>query len=154
MLTDSLGNIENRFERMKHDLPIKIANIGTNFFRRSFEHQGFEDHTQKDWQEVQRRIPGTLAYKYPKRNADTRHNRGILIGRGTLRAAVNNSNKSSEWDDISWEVDLPYAKAHNEGLIMHYGNKMPERKFIGRSEVLLKLFKEKIMSEMSKLHTK
>jgi phage gpG-like protein len=153
MLTDSLGHIENNFERMKRELPIKIGNMGTRFFIQAFQKQGFTDTTEQAWQEPQRRIPGTPAYKYPKRNAARRHARAILVQSGKLRAAVNNALKSSVWDNIFWEVNLPYAAVHNYGLEMRYG-KMPQRKFMGRSETFLRMVKEKIMSEMKKLHRK
>lgn len=156
MLTDSIGKISNGFERMKRDLPLVIGNEGSKFFRSSFEKQGFEDRTLQKWPEVQRRIPETPAYKYPKRNASTRHSRGILIGRSILRNAVNNSLKTFVWDNISWEVVIAngfnYSKVHNEGLQMKNGRPMPQRKFIGRSETFIRTIKGKIESALKKLH--
>ena len=149
MLTDSIGRIRDGFDRMKNDVPLKIGNMGTNFWRQAFERQGFVDKNRQQWKTPQRLIPGTQAYKYPKRNAATRHARAILVQSGKLRAAVASSLITHTWDNISWQVTLPYAKAHNDGL----GN-MPKRRFIGHSDVFLKMVKDKIISELKKLHTK
>lgn len=140
-----------RFQQMKRTLPLQIGNMGTRHFRRSFEDQGFTDERFEKWQKPQRLIPGTSAYKYPKKNAATRHARGILVQRGFLRNAVQNSLRTFTWENISWEVSLPYAEVHNEGLEMKNGKKMPQRKFIGESKVLLKAIQDKIINELNKL---
>lgn len=156
--------INANFEKLKRDLPPVIGDMGQNFFRSSFEKQGFTDQTFVPWKEVQRRTPGTNAYKYPKKNASDRHKRGILRGLVTskqrkgdsLKKLVNRSNTKSTFKEILFEVKSKYAAIHNygeEGMAFgKYPFKMPQRKFMGRSETLLKSIKNKIDSYMKKLH--
>src|ERR1039458_4150840 len=101
----NFNKIAANFEKLKRDLPPVIGNMGQNFFRSSFEKQGFTDQTFTPWKEVKRREPGTKAYMYPKKNADDRHKRGILIGMRTkgnqhLRDSVNRSLKEATFKSI------------------------------------------------------
>ncbi len=144
-LTDKLHSKVIAFEQLKRDLPPVLGNMGQNFFRRSFENQGFTDKALEKWREVKRRTPGTLAYKYPKKNAGDRHVRAILVGIGSkggihLRQSVNSSLKRASWEEILWSVPHVYASVHNDGLRAGRGAGfiMPKRKFMGYSYVLLK----------------
>lgn len=148
--------IATNFEKLKRDLPPVIGNMGQNFFRSSFEKQGFTDETFVAWKEVKRREPGTNAYKYPKKNAEDRHKRGILVGMRTkgnqhLRDSTNRSLKEATFKEIRYEVSQVYAAAHNFGLKVKNFT-MPQRKFIGKSETLLKNIKDKINSYLGKLN--
>ena len=80
------------------DKTIKDFEIkATELFDRNFEQQGFFG---KKWQ-------------HRKNNSDP--GRGILIGKGSgrLRRSLNNPVRSG--NTISWKLDVPYAKIHNEG---------------------------------------
>lgn len=143
-----IDKIRKNFDKLKHDLPIIIGNTGQNFFRSSFEKQGWTDESFHAWKQVQRRTPGTKAYKYPKEKDLSRRTRGILIGNRAkggehLRDSVNRSLKKSTWDAIEWSVPQKYAAAHNQGL-MTRNFTMPQRKFMGTSKTLLNNIKDKI----------
>lgn len=152
MLTDSLKNIADNFDRMKIDLPLTLGNEGQNFFRQSFDRQEFIDQSPEKWQQVQRRIPGTPEYKYPKTRQLSRRVTAILVRTGKLRQAVNNSLKEHSWDGIVFIVPLKYAAVHNYGLTMKNGSPMPQRKFIGHSAVLIERLGGKIKSALNRLH--
>lgn len=144
-LSKSLHDKVVAFEKLKQTAPIVIGNMALNFFRSSFENQGFTDNALMKWPEVQRRIPGTPEYKYPKKNAGDRHGRGILIGLRTkgngphLRDSVNTSLKQTTWESILFTVPQPYAAIHNYGLTMKNGDKMPQRQFMGNSVTLINM---------------
>jgi phage gpG-like protein len=117
----------------------EIAMANKNYFLQSFKRSGFDGHK---WQEVQRRIPGTKAYKYPAKKGLRRRTRPILVGKGSLRRAVNSSLKSVTPNRIRFSVDLPYAAIHNEGLKMRNGGMMPKRQFMGNSKEMDKTNKK------------
>lgn len=111
------------FKRGENDLAKLIANANKNYYVASFTKQSYNG---KPWKEVQRRIKGTQPYKYPKKRGLSRRTKPILIGKGVLRRAVSNSIKSATFKRIEWNVPLPYAEVHNDGL-----NGMPKRRFMG-----------------------
>ena len=151
-----LDKIAQNFQNLKRTLPPVIGNMGQNFFRQSFEKQGWTDETFTPWKQVQRRIPGTPAYKYPKKNAADRHSRAILIGLRTkggvhLRDSVNRSLKTAEFDNISFAVSQKYAAVHNfGGPVKNFV--MPQRKFMGHSATLLRMIDGKVIFAMNDLN--
>lgn len=114
-------------ERVKRDLPIKLANDTKNFFLSSWSKQGFDG---KGWQTPKRMIDGKGAAK----------TRAILVGSGRLRRDVANSLKQANFDKIIFRVENPYAQIHNEGgqgkAFGKYPFKMPKRQFIGQTKEL------------------
>ena len=142
------------FEKLKREEPLILGNMAQRYFRKSFEEQGWDG---EKWKEPQRRIPGTAAYKYPKKNAEDRHNRAILVGKQTskrqtgqhLRQSVNESLKLATFDQILFSVPQVYAKRHNYGE-----DGMPQRKFLGYSQILMKSLEEKLAHDMQSLHRK
>lgn len=131
--------------KIHQDLPVILANQAQNYFVRSFDTQSWNGNS---WEEVKRRIEGTPEYKYPLKKDLSRRTRPILIGKGStkLRRATSNSVRVKTWPIVRLIVDLPYAKAHNEGL-----GHMPKRQFMGITEELNKMHKEKIKKQMDKL---
>lgn len=127
----------------------EIAMANKNEFLNSFKKQGWDG---KKWEEVQRRIPGTRAYKYPKKKGLRRRTRPILVGKGSLRRAVNSSIKSVTPWRVRFQVDLPYAAIHNEGSnVGGKGRKpMPKRQYMGDSKGLNKINKEIIQKHVNK----
>jgi phage gpG-like protein len=125
----------------------EIAMAQKNYFVASFKRQDWDG---EKWQEVQRRIKGTKPYEYPKKKGLKRRSRPILVGRGSLRRAVNSSLKSVTPNRVRFEVDLPYAAIHNEGLRMKNGGLMPKRQFMGLTEVLNKTNKKIIQKYVDK----
>lgn len=109
--------------------PKAAATIAVNFFQDSFTKQGFDDNGVNPWENVQRRIEGTKAYKYPKKKDKGRRTRAILVKTGRLRRSIR--TKEANFARISIVSDLPYARVHNEGI-----GRMAKRQFMGRSRTL------------------
>lgn len=128
-----------KLQAIKYDLPTKLANIAQNYFVHSFYTDSWDG---KSWQEVQRRIAGTDAYKYPIGRDEARHKRGILIGKTRdLIDSVRHSIRSVSWEQIVLGTDVPYAVYHNEGTAT-----IPKRQFMGESSQLQVL----LMAEVKK----
>lgn len=139
----SFDKVLKNVEQTKRELPIKIANAAQNFFNEEFKNQEWDG---KPWQEVQRRIPGTGAYKYPKISKLGRRTSNILVLSGRLRRDVSTSKKIVSWDKIVFKVVTPYAGYQNYGT-----NKIPQRKFMGNSQKLTKLLREKINENIKRI---
>lgn len=139
-----INTIIEGLKAIKSELPAVLANQAVNFFSANFKKQGFDDNGVTQWQEVQRRIPGTKTYKS---STPAARSRAILQGKGTgqLRSGVNNSLKLATFSRIELRVDVPYAIYLNEGT-----NKMPARPFMGESQTLDKLTKSKIEEHINK----
>lgn len=141
----NLGATITALNKTKRELPIKIANLTRNFFLNSFRQQGFTDAVENKWKEVQRRIPGTPAFKYPKKKQLSRRTSPILVRTGKLRREVSNSIRNATWEEIRLGVSdaTPYAEAQNDGT-----KHIPKRKFMGKSRMLTVQTKEKIRKEI------
>jgi|ERR1019366_177745 hypothetical protein len=145
--------ILSEFQRNQRKMVVAVGNMALREFVGTFEKQGWEG---TKWQEVQRRIPGTRAFKYAKRYDVGGIKRPILIGKSGgkdgahkhLRAGVNNSLSEIGKDFVLFVVKAGgkynYAERHNEGL-----DGMPKRQFIGYSRLLAKRFEDYIDSEMA-----
>lgn len=109
----NFDQVKANLEKTKLELPVRLAKQAENYFTASFTKQAWEN---KPWIKPQRVIPGTYAYKYPKNKGLSRRTKPTLVMSGALRRAVSNSIRDAKWDLIKLQVDLPYAKIHNEGL--------------------------------------
>lgn len=114
----NFDQVKQNLERTKRELPVRLAKQAENYFTASFTKQGFDG---KKWKEVNRRIPGTYEYKYPKSKGLTRRTKPILIGSGALRRAVSNSIRNATFELVELQVDLPYAQIHNQGGTINIG---------------------------------
>lgn len=111
------ARLKANIEATKRALPMLLAKQAENYFTETFKLQRLGP-TQ--WANVQRRIPGTLEYKYPARPKSSSRTRPILIGTGNLRRKVSRSIHHASWTGgVTLIVDLPYAKIHNEGGAIH-----------------------------------
>jgi phage gpG-like protein len=119
------------------------ANTAVEKFKENFENEGFFG---SEWQQVQRRIPGTKAYKsvVNRHPADTVSK--ILTRTGDLK---NSINYRVEADRAIIESDTTYGKFHNEG-----DGKIPQRRFIGDDPKLSEAIKEKLEQELDKIMKK
>jgi hypothetical protein len=129
-----------RIASVQNTLPTVLANEGVNFFVGNFDKEGFVDGSLEKWKTPERKIPGTSAYKYPKKKDLGRRTRKTLVKTGKLKRQVNNSIVEKSIRRIVWKVVSPYAKRHNEGL-----DGMPKRQFMGESKTLNAIFKRKIL---------
>jgi len=143
------GRVIENIATMKKVLPVQIANQARNFFMDSFNAQGWEDNGLHKWPEVQRRIPGTKAYKYPKTKGLSRRTSAILVRSGTLRRAVGMSIKRSTMDQVLLSVAVPYAEYQNDGT-----KTIPKREFMGHSATLERMQEAKIDESISNIFNK
>ena len=140
------GQIIANSQKLKHDLPILIANQAQRFFENSFQIQGWDDSSVKNWKEVNRRIGGTTEYKYPKTKGLSRQTSPILVRTGKLRRAVSNMIRSKTFESIKLVCAIPYASYHNDGT-----DKIPKRQFMGDSKDLRKAQRILIDNQIDKV---
>lgn len=124
----NFDKIQEAMEQVKQDLPLLLANQAQNHFADAFKEQGFNGQA---WPEVQRRTPGTKAYRWPSKPKQSSRTSPILVRRGLLRRAVASSVKLATFQLIRLEVSRPGAKAINEG-----DAHMPKRQFMGHNPML------------------
>lgn len=144
-----LIEIKAKMAQTKRELPVLLAKQAENYFTDTFKKGGLD--TEK-WKEVQRRIPGTPEYKYPKLRGLQRRTSPILVGAGygarggTLRRKVSRSTTNATWDKVRLMVDLPYAKAQNEG-----NAHLTARPFMKHTNELGKMQESKIKTTLDKI---
>jgi phage gpG-like protein len=109
-----------------------------NFFVESFRKQGWDDKTVQKWQ--------------PRKKADARGGRAILVKTGDLRRSIIRDPANRAALSVKIHSDLAYAKIHNEGLDgKAYGKhrfKMPKRQFMGDSYNLNEKVKKVIVKRL------
>jgi hypothetical protein len=132
-----LGKIKQNIEKVKQRLPQKIADDSKSFFNNSFKQGGFTNSSFQKWPEVQRRIPGTKAYKYPKSKKLSRRTKPIMVLSGRLRDSIRITQVSFARSVL--QTDVSYAEYQNK-----------KRKFMGRSRTLDKRTHNLIKSEILK----
>lgn len=115
-----------RLQELKRTLPPAVGIIAKGHFQANFKKQGFDNRTVENWQKR-------------KNNKDS--GRAILVKSGDLRRSIRVSR--ADFNRITITSDLHYAKYHNDGT-----DRLPQRKFIGDSENLIKKIKEKITIEI------
>jgi len=139
-----------RLQVAERETLVLLSNQAQNYFLASFNNQGFDG---KPWDNVQRRIEGTNAYKYPKKKGLQRRTSPILVGAGfkvrggTLRRAVSSMADTAQittsggggTSKLRMVIDLDYAKYNNEG-----GGHLPKRQFVGQTELLTEMQLNKI----------
>ncbi len=107
-----IENLKRKFEKVKIEAPKILANEGVRVFLDNFK---TESNEGDKWKEVQRRQPGTFAYKYPKKKDIGRRTRPILIGKTRkLKNHTVNSIRSYNTKRIRWSNSLPYAGVQNK----------------------------------------
>lgn len=141
------------FEKLKRDEPLIMGQMAANFFFSSFQKQGWDG---EKWMPREADMPRLIAEGksrfFQKVNGKT-VGRQILVKTGTLRKAVENSLELATFDKIQFSVKAVTPKGFNYGYPLNYGNdKLPPRKFIGYSEKLMKILREKLARDMQKLH--
>lgn len=138
-----LSGVIKKLEEKKSTLPHQLANIAQSAFLNNFRTSSFFG---KKWKEVQRRIPGTNAYKYPKKDT-SKNKRGILLGQTRhLFHSVAHSIRQADWHEIRLGTDIPYAEYHNEGT-----DKIPQRRFMGDHPKLRAKLRRQINSEINSI---
>lgn len=118
-----MKRLQNKMKKIQSQAPKVLANEGVKVFLNNFKTESFEGD---EWDEVDRRIPGTYSYKYPKGKGLARRTRPILIGRTRkLRNSVVNSVKEANVIRIKWGSYLPYSDRQNDDRpFMKVGKKL------------------------------
>ncbi len=106
-------------------LPKQLGNIAVSHFKDSWRKQGFEDSFIKLWQ---------------KRKNNTDAGRATLVKSGRLRRSFTSEPTFNRVTVIN---DTPYGVYHNYGT-----KKLPQRRFMGKSQVLDEKSGVKIMRFM------
>lgn len=86
--------------------PVLLGNEALNFFLDRFKDQAWLGSSKEKW------APRKKVSKWGKKTA--RNNRNILIDSGRLRRSVRIIRTGAL--DVTLGSDVPYARAHNEGL--------------------------------------
>jgi phage gpG-like protein len=123
--------IEKKARTTLENAMVKIGNSAKSFFVENFRKQGFDDKNVEKWQ--------------PRKKADKRAGRAILVKTGDLRRSIirNPANRAALSVKIS--TDLVYAARHNDGL-----KGMPKRQFMGDSYNLNERIKKIIVKRLDK----
>jgi len=124
-----LDDVEQKLARVRREVPAEVALVTQSYFEASWRKQGWDG---KQWKEVLRRIPGTAAYKYPKKRALGRRTRNILVATGRTRRAF--ACISKRWERIEIINSSPQAEFLNDGT-----ENMVARPFIGQTEELTRM---------------
>jgi phage gpG-like protein len=123
--------IEKKARTTLENAMVEIGNAAKSFFVENFRKQGFDDKSVERWQ--------------PRKKADKRAGRAILVKTGDLRRSIirNPANRAALSVKIS--TDLVYAARHNDGL-----KGMPKRQFMGDSYNLNERIKKIIVKRLDK----
>lgn len=105
-ITIPLQELQRRFESVVLRLPKMAGNIAINFALDNFKNQSFLGETLQPWRP--RKTPNKWGQTPP------RNNRKILVDTGRLRRSIR--IVSSTHNMVTIGSDVPYAKAHNDGV--------------------------------------
>lgn len=137
-----------QLDKLIRELPTLIGNTAVNFFKDSWDREGFIDSKLERWPRRKRRDVG----------------RALLLKSGDLKRSINFKVYSKK--RILIYSDVSYAQAHNEGLLKRVGVRahtrrvrggkrtkvkahtrvmdLPKRQFMGPSKVLTKRIEKHI----------
>ena len=120
---------------------VLIGNEARKFFIDNFRKQGFDDKHVEKWQ--------------PRKKADKRAGRAILVKTGDLRRSIIRQPVNKAQLKVKISSDLPYSRIHNDGLMGRawgkHSFKMPKRQFMGDSWNLNEKMKGVIVRQLNKV---
>ncbi len=93
-----LSDLKNILQRIKNEVPNKVAQAVQNHFLDNFKKESFDGQA---WQK--------------RKNQD--EGRNLLVKSGALRKSIRIARAT--WQKIVIASDVPYAQIHNEGGITH-----------------------------------
>jgi phage gpG-like protein len=123
--------IEKKARTTLENAMVEIGNSAKSFFVENFRKQGFDDKNVEKWQ--------------PRKKADKRAGRAILVKTGDLRRSIIRNPANRAALSIKISTDLVYAARHNDGL-----KGMPKRQFMGDSYNLNERIKKIIVKRLDK----
>jgi phage gpG-like protein len=103
---DVVKTVEEKVKAVLKNMPKLVGNEVVNFSKDNFRRQGFLGDTFEAWP---KRKAGSKFGKTQRNNG-----RAILVDSGRLRRGTRVI--SADWNEVVIGNDVPYAKAHNEGL--------------------------------------
>ena len=147
-----IGRLKDEFKELFDKYGPTIAGkTAVSYFKKNFQNEAWG---RVKWTEVQRRTPGTAAFRTAARNHPARTTRKILTGdTGDLGRSIE-VKAVSKGQVVVWTAPSaftskePYGRVHNDGLRAGRGKGfiMPKRQFMGESEELNAL----IISELER----
>ena len=137
-MNNPVKNFRLKFESLKKTLPKDVSTLALKHFDLNFRKQGFDGDK---WKPVKRWQIGKGVDK----------TRAILSGRTKLLAKSNYVKKAS-WDKIIIANSAKSKNGYNYGLAHNNGtNKIPQRKFLGNSQVLNKKIVNFVSNQLNKV---
>lgn len=136
--------------------PTIASKTAVSYFKKNFQNEAWG---RSKWKEVQRRTPGSKAYKYAGRHHPARTTRKILTGdTGDLGRSIE-IKEISKQTAVVWTSTAafgskePYGRVHNEGLRAGRGKGfiMPKRQFMGESNELNQLIIKELERKLNQL---
>jgi phage gpG-like protein len=155
-----LKTLEKEFKEYYDKYAPRIAaNTAVKMFKENFQNEGFFG---EKWKEVQRRQPGTKAYKAVQKKHPADNSRKILSGRtGDLGRSIEVQTAKDGlvvvWaNPAAMQSKAPYGRVHNEGLKAGRGGGfiMPRRQFMGEHPKLNKELSEKLQQKLNETMNK
>lgn len=133
-----------------------VGNVAVSWFKKNFQNQAWG---RVKWKEVQRRTPGTKAYKYNAKHHPARITRRILtgdtgdLGRSIEIREAKNGSVTIWTNPSTFGSKEPYGRVHNEGLRAGRGKgfTMPRRQFMGEDPELDELIIKKLEEKLSQI---
>ena len=130
-LSDKLEQTRREFQKEAPRLVRSMTNDAATFFKTDvFNNQGVDVQPSGRWANRKRETKKTSGKK-------------VLVSTGTLRRSIT-ANSRGNVGIVSTAV--PYGQYHMTGT-----DKMPQRKFMGESDILNRKFKVKILRFLNKV---
>ena len=133
-----------------------VGNVAVSWFKKNFQNQAWG---RVKWKEVQRRQPGSKAYKYNAKHHPARTTRKILsgdtgdLGRSIEIREAKNGSVTIWTNPSAFGSKEPYGRVHNEGLRAGRGRgfTMPRRQFMGEDPELDALIVSKLEEKLKQI---
>ena len=152
-----IGEMKDRFGELfdRYGLTI-VGNVAVSWFKKTFQNQAWG---RVKWKEVQRRQPGSKAYKYNAKHHPARTTRKILtgdtgdLGRSIEIREAKNGSVTIWTNPSAFGSKEPYGRVHNEGLRAGRGRgfTMPRRQFMGEDPELDALIVSKLEEKLKQI---
>lgn len=154
-LQKQLVSIPVELERwMNDDAPRIIGKTAVDIYTRNFQREGFANNGLQPWQEVKRRLEGTMG-------KGAAASRKILTGEtGNLGRAFDYQVGKGEviiYNDARSAGGFPYGKVHQDGATdagRGRSTVIPRRQIIGHSVELARLINMEISRKLKSLSKK
>lgn len=143
----NLKQLTKNLEDFANDIaPQVVGKTAKDFYKESFQKQGFTGDSLTSWKEVKRR-------EAPSRPDRAASSRNILTGAtGNLGRSIDyacEKGKVTITAEVFSATGFNYAPVHNWGT-----PKMPQRQFVGESETLNRIILDKIKERIKEITNK